>query len=404
MEPLTSWQKFKKAWNKFFSLGIEHPLKIILSLHTTFILATLIGLGGILGYSLNLEYFACKLMYMLLLVALASFISGFFLGFLFGIPRKSEDKDAKYQPSSHLTEIADWLTKIIIGLGLVEIKDIPKSLWSVGLLIQDATQTEGSVRVFSVCLIIYFSVFGVYFGYNFTRLYLSIQYKKADEDLLNKTKYEEAKKALEQVEMELKMDPGQSLIDESVLQKLGKFENLLRKAKPEEEYSFTDWYYRGLHAFHSNDFLNAVSYMKEAIRTDPGNKLAVYALHYTGVSYKKLGLYNEAIRVYDSITRSHVDFEGMYRVYSDIGVAKTGQEKWDEAIMSFNKSIALKPDNGLSYFNLACLFSLKGDRDKMLQNLGNAINIDKNLRARAVADEDFGKYVDDPDFMALVKA
>jgi hypothetical protein len=57
-------------------------------------------------------------------VAGASFISGVLLGLLFGFrptPQSSTDQSSKAvrHPYINLEEIADWLTKIILGAGLV---------------------------------------------------------------------------------------------------------------------------------------------------------------------------------------------------------------------------------------------------------------------------------------------
>jgi len=74
------------------------------------------------------------------LVAGASFLIGGLLGFLFGIPKSIEIQSGKiesitslddskqdfYQENTNLEDISDWLTKIIIGVGLVELTTIPQ--------------------------------------------------------------------------------------------------------------------------------------------------------------------------------------------------------------------------------------------------------------------------------------
>lgn len=59
--------------------------------------------------------------------ALAAFLSGCLIGFLFGIPkvissgqlRQRESGD--FSPSSNLAEVSDWLTKLLLGAGLVQL-------------------------------------------------------------------------------------------------------------------------------------------------------------------------------------------------------------------------------------------------------------------------------------------
>jgi hypothetical protein len=82
-----------------------------------------------------------------MLVACAALLSGFLLGFIFAIPRKrgAEEKGgttdskgvdapgfriqrAAFDHNFNLVEISDWLTKIIVGVGLVELHSIPEKL------------------------------------------------------------------------------------------------------------------------------------------------------------------------------------------------------------------------------------------------------------------------------------
>jgi hypothetical protein len=56
--------------------------------------------------------------------ALAAFLIGCLIGFLFGIPRIVSSGQARlsgYTPSSNLAEVSDWLTKLLLGAGLVQL-------------------------------------------------------------------------------------------------------------------------------------------------------------------------------------------------------------------------------------------------------------------------------------------
>jgi len=60
--------------------------------------------------------------------ALAAFLSGCLIGFLFGIPRivssgqsRLDPASDEYAPSSNLAEVSDWLTKLLLGAGLVQL-------------------------------------------------------------------------------------------------------------------------------------------------------------------------------------------------------------------------------------------------------------------------------------------
>src|SRR5215471_9611310 len=60
--------------------------------------------------------------------AIAAFLSGCLIGFLFGIPRvvssgqlRHDKKPQAYVPSTNLAEVSDWLTKLLLGAGLVQL-------------------------------------------------------------------------------------------------------------------------------------------------------------------------------------------------------------------------------------------------------------------------------------------
>jgi len=63
-----------------------------------------------------------------MLTAVAAFLSGCLIGFLFGIPRvvssgqlRHDKKPQAYVPSTNLAEVSDWLTKLLLGAGLVQL-------------------------------------------------------------------------------------------------------------------------------------------------------------------------------------------------------------------------------------------------------------------------------------------
>ena len=63
-----------------------------------------------------------------MLTGLAAFLIGCLAGFLFGIPRavssgllRQQAGTTGYAPSSNLAEVSDWLTKLLLGAGLVQL-------------------------------------------------------------------------------------------------------------------------------------------------------------------------------------------------------------------------------------------------------------------------------------------
>jgi len=139
----------------------------------------------------------------LALIGMATLTGGFFLGFLFGIPRVLQEADhtqkqtgpARYQQrvNTNLEQISDWLTKIIVGVGLVELKDAPGFIWHVSQRLSTSFAQDpkapcpSEVPCFSmaavVCVdLLFFGVLGILFGYLITRLYFASAFGRADQD------------------------------------------------------------------------------------------------------------------------------------------------------------------------------------------------------------------------------
>lgn len=122
-----------------------------------------------------------------LLIAGAASAAGILVGFLFGIPRSpkrdptGEEAGQALEVNTNLTEISDWLTKIIVGVGLVEMSTIPTHLMSMANYLGTAFGTTKPVPSAVVNLIVvYFAIFSFLLGYLWTRLYLAGEFSKAE--------------------------------------------------------------------------------------------------------------------------------------------------------------------------------------------------------------------------------
>ena len=144
------------------------------------------------------------------LLAGASFLVGTFGGFLFGIPRTlqhnlrvsplaSQDgegtKDAaatdagaedeeRYQVNTNLEQISDWLTKILVGVGLTELRRLP-ALFDrfTRAVIAGNPVVPGRANFTQTIvgtIVVFFSVNGFLAGYLLTRLYLAGAFSRAD--------------------------------------------------------------------------------------------------------------------------------------------------------------------------------------------------------------------------------
>jgi CheY-like chemotaxis protein len=86
--------------------------------------------------------------------------------------------------NSNLVEVSDWLTKIIVGVGLVELKDLPANAESLARfvagslgMVDPAGRTLSSGVSLAGALMLYFSVLGFLGGYLLTRVYLAAIFK-----------------------------------------------------------------------------------------------------------------------------------------------------------------------------------------------------------------------------------
>jgi hypothetical protein len=149
-----------------------------------------------------------------MLIAGASFGVGGLLGFLFGIPISLQQQttnssgenssgiesqlvakplERKYRVNTHLEEISDWLTKILLGVGLTQIPEILKFLKKYSEFASPSLGGEPGGKVFAVSILIYFLLCGFIAAYMWTRLYLSRIFIEADKSLENKVAIQKRK-------------------------------------------------------------------------------------------------------------------------------------------------------------------------------------------------------------------
>ncbi|HEU4387419.1 MAG TPA: hypothetical protein VFV34_06450 [Blastocatellia bacterium] len=170
--------------------------------------AVLIGAVAVVVYAMGAEDWPSRLRVMSLcsLIAAAFGLLGMILGFLFGIPRTLTDVQSdrlrtetaspvrdpsdrapvNYQVNTNLEQISDWLTKILVGVGLTQIQHIPdKVRQAAQSLGTGLPRGDGDVG-FIMALILYSAAFGFLLGYLWTRLILAPMFRTADFRLLER--------------------------------------------------------------------------------------------------------------------------------------------------------------------------------------------------------------------------
>jgi hypothetical protein len=119
------------------------------------------------------------------MAAAAALIVGGIVGFLFALPRTLERDSATgvLATNSNLDQVSDWLTKILVGLGLIQLGAIADGVDGLGTSVASALGDGPSAQTFALSVLIYASVDGFIVAYLWTRLVLSRQLKDAAENL-----------------------------------------------------------------------------------------------------------------------------------------------------------------------------------------------------------------------------
>lgn len=126
-----------------------------------------------------------------LLVALAAVASGALLGFLFGIPRAGagdatsasktfEWQRRPYAPNTNLEQISDWLTKIVVALGLAQLTRIPSEYESLANYVSRAFGEQQVPPSLAAVMLAYYAILGFLVTYLWTRLFLSGEFNRVD--------------------------------------------------------------------------------------------------------------------------------------------------------------------------------------------------------------------------------
>lgn len=424
--------KLMKTGTKTNDQRKEETLRIVSGLKNTRMIGMSVGIIGLVGFSL-VPPVNFKHLFVFILLSATAYITGFFLGFLFGIPKRNEDNESVYDLNTNLVDISDWLTKIIIGIGLIEIKSMAGFLESAGVYVRDAIGGDDSVKVFTIFIIVYFSIFGLYYGFNYMRLYLSGLYKGADDNLMNEAL---AEKGDVLSDSDLAWEGDNKKLDTETLKTLDDYTQLLKSTKTEAEYSFTDWYYKGVNAFTNEEYEKLIGYMQKAIEIDPKAPFAADAHLYQALGYSGLGLNEKAIEVNSRIISNYKNYNNMYLVhynngvyynklnnpeiaieeyskaialkpdyaiaYNNKGDLLIKQNKFDEALPLFEKAISLDPATPYPYYNLSYIYADRNEKELMMKNLKKAIELNPKYITNAITEEVFKKFKEDEDFKLLV--
>jgi hypothetical protein len=146
-----------------------------------------LGIAGILIYAFATD--GASVFAVALLVGAAAFVAGGLLGFLFGIPRSGvadgvvsadSPQAVVYRSNTNLEQISDWLTKILVGLGLVELGKLVHQISRLVDFLAPSLGGSDSSKSFALAILTLFSVSGFLIFYVATRLYVGLGFARAE--------------------------------------------------------------------------------------------------------------------------------------------------------------------------------------------------------------------------------
>jgi len=133
-----------------------------------------------------------------LLIAGGALFIGGLLGFLFGIPRTLQGEPnvestgntpkngIAYKVNTNLEQISDWLTKILVGVGLTQLSKLPTHVTNLASSLKPVLGGNEEGGVYGISVIVFFISTGFLASYLVTRIYITRIFQAAEKSLLEK--------------------------------------------------------------------------------------------------------------------------------------------------------------------------------------------------------------------------
>lgn len=110
--------------------------------------------------------------------------------------------------------------------------------------------------------------------------------------------------------------------------------------------------------------------------------------------------FEEALRSFEIVLSERSDDSG---VLMAMAWCFKRIDRLDQAIESMKRAYQCSPKEAVVLYNLACYYSLAGERDEALSWLGRAIRLDASFRKQVGKETDFDPIRNDPDFQYLMQ-
>jgi hypothetical protein len=325
-----------------------------------------------------------------LLLALGFLAVGMLLGFLFGLPRsprkpaektqgdtnprnsdektqtlqaRKDDERTGYGDNTNLEEVSDWLTKIIVGLGLIDLKDAPHQLKQLSDFFAVTCGSEFCGAIF-LTLGAFFFVIGFVSSYILARVYVKLAFALTDallapgvEKVAKETAKETTKETIKEAVAENTQTSWGSVKAMSLV-RMAIDTNNLKEA--------------------SDSQLNlAIQFINEALATKPAHDIEYIALVEKGRALKRKAL------LVSGAERNRL----LGQALGELDVARR-----------------LAPDRGAALYNAACYRSLMDPPavKEALADLKEGLRLSPTLKKKAKEDDDLKVLRNEPEFKAIM--
>jgi hypothetical protein len=125
-----------------------------------------------------------------LFLAGAATLSGAIVGFLFGVPQQQRlprdpatsvvSNGYVYRPNTNLDQISDWLSKMIVGIGLTQIPSIIDFFQKIGGQCGPAFGNSPSGEIIATSIVIHYLLVGFFLGFLTAYLWLPGAFYRAN--------------------------------------------------------------------------------------------------------------------------------------------------------------------------------------------------------------------------------
>jgi tetratricopeptide (TPR) repeat protein len=155
---------------------------------------------------------------------------------------------------------------------------------------------------------------------------------------------------------------------------------------------------QSLYLFKKKDYLGAKSLLEEALEKKP-KRIELYYHLYAKV-LEKLNDFQQA----DNYFTFAIDLDSSnYLLYAGRGHLYALMGLYNDALSDLKESVSLRNDFHEPYYNMACVYALKGDTGSALVNMVHAFELGFNDFDHLLADETLSSLLSEKPFLDMLE-